>query len=166
MASEVGQRFFVEFDTTEACPLEFLDDPTIVLFFASWAFSAEFGGNHELAQAAQTLRHQQIDLRPLLRYADRNAENDSDRFELERAWQPAADLAECANTVAQAWEHPSTSLEPLVAGYEHLTPRLRELAAMCEWGASKDAQVRISFDLGGHDQRAERPDQGVLRGPF
>ena len=85
MASEVGQRFFVEFDTTEACPLEFLDDPTIVLFFASWAFSAEFGGNHELAQAAQALRHQQIDLRPLLRYADRNVENDSDRFELERA---------------------------------------------------------------------------------
>lgn len=166
MASGVNQRFFVEFDTTEACPLDFLDDPTIILFFASWAFSAEFGGNHELAQAAQLLRRQQIDLRPLLRYADRNVETESDRLELERSWQPAADLAECARVVAEAWEQPSASLAPLTAGYEHLAPRLRELAAMCDWAAGKDARVRMSFDLGGHEQRAERPDQGPLRGPF
>lgn len=164
--TDLSQRFFVEFDITEACPLDFLDDPTIILFFASWAFSAEFGGNHELAQAAQLLRRQQIDLRPLLRYADRNVETESDRLELERSWQPAAELAECARVVAEAWEHPSASLAPLTAGYEHLAPRLRELAAMCDWAASRDARVRMSFDLGGHDQRAARPAQGPLRGPF
>lgn len=166
MTSPPARRFFVEFDTTEACPLDFLDDPTVVLFFASWAFSAEYGGNHELAQASQVLRRQGVDLRPLLRYADRNVEQEADRLELERAWQPAAELAPCARAIAEAWEHPSPTLAPLVGGYEHLAPRLRELAAMCDWGAARDAQVRLSFDLGGHELRTERPEQGPLRGPF
>ena len=160
------QRFFVEFDTPEACPLDFLDDPTIVLFFASWAYSADFGGNHELAQAAQVLRRQGVPLAPLLRYADRDVELEVDRRELEAAWQPAAELAPCVSAIAEAWEQPSRELAPLIAGYEHLAPRLRELAAMCEWAAARDARVRLSFDLGGHEQRAERPDQGPLLGPF
>ena len=161
------QRFFVEFDTDEECPLRFLDDPTIVLFFCSWAFSARFGGTHELAQAAQYLQQKQrLDLKPLLRYADRNVENESDRREMERSWQPAPELAAAARAVAEAWEHPDERLAPLVEGYEHLAPRLRELAAMCDWGASRGARVRMTFDLEHGEQRAQRPDQGPLRGPF
>jgi len=144
----VGQRFFVEFDTAEACPLGFLDDPSIVLFFQSWAFSARMGGQHELAHAANHLtRKLKLDLKPLYRYADRDVETSEDAQELERSWQAASELAVCARAIAQAWEAPDDILAPFVAGYEPLAPRLRELAAMCDWGSARDARVRMSFDL-------------------
>ena len=71
------------------------------------------------------------------------------------SWQAAAELAACARAIADAWEAPDDTLAPLVSGYEHLAPRLRELAAMCDWGASRDARVRMSFDL--REDRAPRP---------
>jgi hypothetical protein len=152
------QRFFVEFETDEACPFAFQDDPTIVLFFASWAFSAQYGGQHELAQAAGHLKSKRgIDLKPLLRYADRNVESRADQLELERSWQPAVELAACARAVADAWEQPDAALQPLIAGYEHLAPRLRELAAMCDWAATRGARVRMTFDLADHAPHAQRP---------
>jgi hypothetical protein len=152
------QRFIVEFDTDEACPYAFTDDPIIVLFFASWAYSAEFGGQHELAQAAQHLRRaQKLNMRPILKYADRNVDTEADRRELERSWQPAADLAACAREIATHWEHPDPTLAPLIEGYEHLAPRLHELAAMCDWAAARGAQVRMSFDLEHGEQRTARP---------
>jgi hypothetical protein len=153
-----GQRFFVEFETDEACPFGFLDDSTIVLFFASWAFSQQYGGQHELAQAAGHLKNKRaVDLRPLLRYADRNVESRADQLELERSWQPAAELAACARAVAAAWETPDGTLQPLVAGYEHLAPRLRELAAMCDWADARSLRVRMTFDLADHELHAQRP---------
>jgi hypothetical protein len=159
MAYAGPQRFFVEFDTDEACPFDFTDDPVIVLFFASWAYSAEFGGQHELALAALHLRRtRKVNLRPILKYADRNVESEADRLELERSWQPAEDLAACAREVAEHWEQPDETLAPLVAGYEHLAPRLRELAAMCDWAAARGAHVRMSFDLEQADQREARPE--------
>lgn len=162
-----GQRFFVEFETDAACPFAFQDDPTVVLFFASWAFSAQFGGQHELAQAAGVLRtRHRIDLKPLLRYADRNVESPADAQELERSWQPPVELAACARAIADAWERPDAALAPLIAGYAHLAPRLRELAAMCDWGAARGARVRMSFDLADHEPRASRPaDAGSPFGP-
>ncbi len=142
------QRFFVEFDVDEACPLGFLDDPSIVLFFQSWAFSARMGGQHELAHAANHLqRTLKIDLQPIYRYADRDVETPQDAQELERSWQAPLGLAVSARAIAAAWETPDETLAPLVAGYEHLAPRLHELAAMCDWGAARDARVRMSFDL-------------------
>ena len=142
------QRFFVEFDGNEDCPLGFLDDPSIVLFFQSWAFSARMGGQHELAHAANHLQRKlKLDLKPLYRYADRDVETAEDAQELERSWQPASDLATCVLAVATVWETPDETLAPLVVGYEHLAPRLRELAAMCDWGAARNARVRMSFDL-------------------
>jgi hypothetical protein len=152
------QRFFVEFATDDACPFAFQDDPTIVLFFASWAFSAQYGGQHELARAAAHLRTKRgVDLRPLLRYADRHVESRADQLELERSWQPAVELAACARAVADAWETPDATLQPLIAGYQHVAPRLRELAAMCDWAAARDARVRMTFDLADHAPRAPRP---------
>lgn len=144
-----GRRFFVEFDAAEPCPLDFLDNPEVVLFFASWAFSVRFGGQHELAQAALRLqRRHKIDLRPLTRYADRNVEDEADRRELERAWQDPAALATCSRAVAAAQEaETDPELGALLAGYEHLAPRLHELAAMCDWGQARGARVRLSFLL-------------------
>jgi hypothetical protein len=152
------ERFFVEFDLSDACPLDFLNDPAIVLFFQSWAFSLRFGADHELAQAAAHLDRQlKIDLKPLLKYADRDLETAADAQELERSWQPAVALAGCVRAVAAAWERPDATLAPLIAGYRHLAPRLRELAAMCDWAAARDARVRMSFDLREGGSAASRP---------
>lgn len=143
-----GRGLFVEFQTDEPCPFGFLGDPTVVLFFISWAFSMRFGGMHELAQAAMHLqRRHKVDLKPLLTYADRDAESDDDRRELERAWQDGAPLAASAQAVATALESDDAELRQLTAGYEELAPRLRELAAMCDWAASRGAAVRLSFWL-------------------
>jgi len=154
------QRFFVEFDLSDACPLGFLGDPAIILFFQSWAFSLRFGGDHELARAAAHLERQlRVDLKPLLKYADRDVETAMDAQELERSWQPAVALAGCARAIAEAWERPDATLAPLVAGYESLAPRLRELAAMCDWAALRDAQVRMSFDLREGGSSEARPTE-------
>lgn len=151
-------RFFVEFSTDETCPLDFTDDPAIVLFFISWAYSAEMGGSHELAQAASYLKRQlKVDLRPVYRYADRNVDTPQDRMELEQSWQPAGNLAAAARTIADHWEQPDATLAPLVRGYEHLAPRLRELAAMCDWAAERDAKVRMTFDLENTEVHTPRP---------
>ena len=156
------QRFFVEFDPApadgEACPFAFTDDPAIVLFFQSWAYSLDFGGTHELAQAAQHLKTQRrLDLKPLLRYADRDIETPNDQREMDRSWQSAAELAACSRAVAEVWAAPDATLAPLIAGYAHLAPRLLELAAMCDWAAARDARVRMSFLLETPDQKASRP---------
>jgi len=153
-------RFFVEFDLSDECPLVFLDDPVIVLFFQSWAFSLRFGADHELAQAAAHLDRQlKIDLKPLLKYADRDVETTADEQELRRSWQPAVDLAGCARQVAEAWETPDATLAPLIAGYEHLAHRLRELVAMCDWGVTRDTRVRMSFDLREGGSSDSRPSE-------
>ncbi|MCK9486625.1 MAG: hypothetical protein M0R73_07980 [Dehalococcoidia bacterium] len=161
------QRFFVEFspEPEPASPVQFTDDPAIILFFISWAYSAEMGGTHELALAASHLRRQlKVDLKPVYQYADRNVDTPQDRMELERSWQPAADLARAATEIAEHWEHPDDTLAPLIEGYQHLAPRLRELAAMCEWAvqhAGPEApavRVRMSFDLENTEHHAQRPE--------
>ncbi len=168
MMTEPFQRFFVEFDPPladgEACRVVFADDPVIILFFQSWAYSLDFGGTHELAQAAQYLKtKQKIDLRPLFKYADRDIETPNDQREMDRSWQPAGDLASCARAVAEAWTTPDDTLAPLIQGYAHLAPRLLELAAMCDWVAERaaspdaEARVRMTFLLETPEARTSRP---------
>ena len=163
MTSEMPQRFFVEFDPApdEACPVAFADDPVIILFFQSWAYSLDLGGTHELAQAAQYPKtKRKADLKPLLKYADREIETPNDQRELDRSWQPAADLAACARAVAAEWAAPDDTLAPLIEGYAHLAPRLLELASMCEWSVTHtpaDARVRMSFLLDTPEARTSRP---------
>ena len=165
-----GRRFFVEIDAAEPCPLDFVGDPDIVLFFASWAYTVQFGGMHELAQAALHLqRKHKVNLRPLLRYADRQIDDEADRHELERCWQPAADLEGCCRAVVTALESGDEKLESLVDGYPTLAPRLRELASICEWAAEHGARTRLSFDLSHGEPTAPRPnahEHGPLLGPF
>ncbi len=157
-------RLFVEIEGEEACPVAFGGDADLVLFFASWAYSVRFGGMHELAQAATRLqRRHKIDLRPLLRYADHDASDAADRAELERAWQEGAPLAESCRAIAEAWESGDEELDALTAGYEALPARLRELAAMCEWAAGREARVRLTFDLRTDERHAQRPADPMAR---
>ena len=100
-----------------------------------------------------------LDLRPLLKYADRDIETPNDQREFDRSWQPASDLAACARAVAEAWTAPDDTLAPLIEGYAHLAPRLLELAAMCDWAATANAEarVRLSFLLEQPEAKASRP---------
>lgn len=165
-----GRRFFVETDADEPCPLDFEGDPDVVLFFASWAYTVQFGGMHELARAALHLqRKHKVSLRPLLRYADRQIDEAADERELERAWQPAAELATCCRAILAALEAGDPQLDELIAGYEALAPRLRELASICDWAAGHAARLRLSFDMGHAEPTARRPElheHGPLLGPL
>jgi hypothetical protein len=141
-------RLLVEFDGDEACPLAFGNDPRIVLFFISWAYSLRMGGMHELAQAAMHMqRRHRVDLRPLLTFADQEVEDEDDQHALDHAWQEPAALAVCARAAATAAESEDAELRVFLDGYDDLAPRLRELAAMCDWGAERGLRVRLSFTL-------------------
>ena len=156
--NESRQRFFVEFEADEACPATFTGDPEIILFFVSWAFSVRYGADHELAEIAKRLDHtHKISLRPLLRYADRDASDDADRRELERVWQDAAPLAECCRQVAAALDTGDERLDELLDGYETLAPRLLELATMCDWAAERSTRVRLTFDMSPDQPAASHP---------
>lgn len=165
-----GRRFYVEVEGDEPCPLDFEGDPDVVLFFASWAYTVQFGGMHELAQAALHLqRKHKVRTRALVRYADRHIDDEADAQELERAWQPAEELAACCLEVANALESADARLDELTAGYETLAPRLRELAAIAGWAAERGRRVRLSFDMGHHEPTAPRPElheHGPLLGPL
>ncbi len=165
-----GRRFFIETDGAEPCPLDFEGNPDVVLFFASWAYTVQFGGMHDLAQAALHLqRKHKIKLRALLRYADRDVEDDADAQELERAWQPGAELAECCEAIVTALESGDERLRELTQGYEELVPRLRELRAIAQWAAEHASRIRMSFDMGHDEPTAPRPDiaaHGPLLGPL
>ena len=143
-----AQRFFVEFDTPEPCPLRFEGDPTVVLYFISWAFTIRFGGAHELAQAALHMqRVHKVDLRPLMTYADLDTEDEADRRALALAWQDPAPLAASCRAAAAALQAGDAELDALIEGYEELAPRLLELAAMCDWATERAARVRLTFRL-------------------
>jgi hypothetical protein len=167
-----GRRFFVELEVPggERCPVDFGGSPDPVLFFASWAFAVRFGGMHELAQAAMHIeRRHKVKLRPLLRYADRNVDDEADRRELERVWQPASDLAECTRALVMALRSGDAKLDELMAGHETVADRLDELAQMCEWAAAREARVRLSFDMSHDEPTAPRPDasaHGSFLGPL
>jgi hypothetical protein len=164
-----SQRLTVEFNAAEPCPVAFGGDPDIVLYFASWAFSVRYGAAHELAEAAKRLeRRHGVALRPLLRYADRDVEDEADRREFERVWQDATPLAETCRAVAAAIASGDEALDTLLSDYPDLAPRLLDLAAMCDWAAARGARVRLSYQIEQTQPTAPRPGpqaHGVLRGP-
>src|SRR5688572_26409045 len=125
---------------------------------------------HELAQAALHLqRKHKVNLRPLLRYADRQIDDEADERELERCWQPPADLAGCCRAIVTALESDDEKLASLVDGYPTLAPRLRDLASICDWADQHGARIRLSFDLSHGEPTARRPEpheHGPLQGPF
>ena len=148
MTQQGSSQLLVEFDGEQACPLGFAGDPTVVLFFISWAYTLRLGGQHELAQAAMHLqRRHKVDLRPLLTYADREVEDEDDQHALDHAWQEPAVLAVSARAVATALDSDDATLRELMTGYADLAARLRDLATMCDWGAEHGCRVRLTFTL-------------------
>src|SRR3990170_8436003 len=79
-------------------------DTAPLVYFLSFAFAARYGAQHELTKASLLLRggEHKIDLKPLLTFADRDADDPADQRELERVWQDAGPLAECCRRVVQA----------------------------------------------------------------
>ena len=141
-------HYFVEFDTEKTCPYDFREDPSILLFFQSWAFSMQFGGQHDLAKIASYLKLSlQINLSPLLKFADRNVENAFDARELEQSWQPPNELILCLDQIINAFQNPDPNLSKLlIKDYESLLPRLQDLKKMCTWAIQQECLIRMSFD--------------------
>ena len=138
------------FETTapDPCPLAFAGDTSDLVYFLSFAFSARYGSTHELSRASLLLRGEfKIDLRSLLTFADRQAEDAVDKRELERVWQEAAPLAECCRQVVAALDSGNAALRELTAGFPALRDRLDDLSRMAQWAVERGAKVRLTFSL-------------------
>lgn len=137
----------VETTAQEDCPLEFLGDSADIVYFISMAHSERYGAAHPLAKAARVLKRRlQVDLTPLLTFADARAESSEEETALESMWQDAAPLADSARRSAEAIES-SDELRALTADFPELPDRLRELAAMADWAAGRGARVRLTYVL-------------------
>ena len=149
LTSDTFYQYFIEFDTEKPCPHNFEGDPSIILFFQSWAFSVQFGGQHTLAKIASHLKQSlHINLSPILKFADRNVENAFDARELEQSWQSPDELLNCVAQIINALENPDPNLSIfLIAEYELLLPRLQDLHQMCSWAIKENCLVRMSFDI-------------------
>ncbi|MEX2246847.1 MAG: hypothetical protein WEC75_09175 [Dehalococcoidia bacterium] len=141
-------RLFFETTAAEDCPHQLGGPGDVLVYFLSLAFSTRYGATHELSQLALLLRgERKIDLAPLTTFADRDIEVDADRRELERAWQDAAPLAETLTRVVDALDAGDQRIAELTADAPDLRDRLDDLRRMAEWAASRDARVRLSFEL-------------------
>ena len=137
----------VETSAGEECPVDFLGDSADVVYFISFAHSERYGSDHPLAKAAAVLKRQlRVNLSPLLTFGDARAENSEEERALERLWQEAAPLAECARQVAEAIEG-TAELRELTSDFPELPERLKELADMAAWAAERGATVRLTYVL-------------------
>ncbi len=138
----------VEFDPPGEPPATFEGDTAPLVYFLSFAFAARYGAQHELTKAALLLRGgaHKIDLRPLLTFADREAEDPADRRELERAWQDAAPLAECCARVVAAIDADASVREQL-ADFSTLPGLIEELGRTAARAAQRGARVRLTYTM-------------------
>jgi hypothetical protein len=123
-------------------------DTSDLVYFLSFAFAARYGAQHELTKASTLLRggEHKIDLRPLLTFADRDADDPADEKELERVWQDAAPLAECCRRVVASIDADEAIKEQL-AGFPALRDQIEELGAIAAWAAERGARVRLTFTI-------------------
>ena len=136
------------FETTGGDPpVEFLGDSSDIVYFISMAHSERYGADHPLAKASSIIKRRlRIPMGPLLNFGDAAAENAAEEELLERLWQDAAGLAECARAVALAIDS-DKELQEMTSALPELPERLRELAAMAAWAGEQGAQVRLTFVL-------------------
>ena len=135
----------VETSGAEDCPHDFLGDTADIVYFISFAHSERYGADHPLSKAAAILKRKlQVNLAPLMNYADARTENAEEEAHLERIWQDATPLAESARTTADAIEN-TPDLRGLTSDLPELPDRLRELAAIAAWAAEHGAQVRLTY---------------------
>jgi hypothetical protein len=141
-------RIVLDFDPQQRDAPELQSDTSELVFFLSWAFSQRYGANHEMSLAALILRGEyQIDLAPLLTFADRNVEEPGDEELLERAWQEAAPLAECCRLVAEALRGEDQRLTQLREDYPSLAGNIEELGEIAAWTAERGARIRVTYKL-------------------
>lgn len=141
-------RIIVDFDPEwpEAPP--FSGDTSDLVYFLSWAFSARYGASHEMAVASMVLRGEfDIDLKPLLTFADRDVEMEADADMMERAWQDAAPLAETCVQVVRALEGTDPKLDELRGGYPALKGHIDELGKIAGEAAYYGRRLRVTFEL-------------------
>ena len=147
MSAPSATALIVEITAEEDCPLEFFGDSADIVYFISFAHSERYGSRHPLSKAAGVLKRQlQINLTPLLTFADARTESAAEEQALETMWQEPAPLAESARRVAQAIEA-TEQLRELAADFPELPDRLRELATMADWAAERGAKMRLTYVL-------------------
>lgn len=137
----------VEFDTDDACPIDFLGDSSDVVYFISMAHSERYGAFHPLARAAALLKRRlRVNISPLLKFADAEVEDEAEAQLLDKLWQDPQPLAASARAAASAIDS-DPEVRELTADFPELPERLRELAAMAEWAAARGARVRLTYVL-------------------
>lgn len=126
-----------------------LPDSADLVYFLSFAYATRYGSQHELSRAALRLRGgpYKIDLRPLTTFADRDAEDEADRRDLERAWQDAAPLAETCRRVVAALDSGDETLSGLTAEFPALRGQLARLGEVAAEAAARAARIRLTFAL-------------------
>lgn len=137
---------YVDLDPGE--PPTFGGDTAPLVYFLSFAFSARYGAQHELTKASLLLRGgaHKIDLKPLLTFASRDADDEADRRELERVWQDAAPLAECCRRVVDAIDADAAIREQL-AEFPTLCDRIEDLGRIAARAAERGARVRLTYTM-------------------
>lgn len=138
----------VDFDPPGEQPAGFAGDTAPLVYFLSFAFAARFGAQHELGRVALLLRggDHQIDLKPLLTFADRALDDPADRRELERVWQEAGPLAQCCRRVVEAIDADAAIREQLQE-FPTLRDRIDELGRIASWAAERAARVRLTYTM-------------------
>jgi hypothetical protein len=137
----------IELDPPGAPPMTFGGETAPLVYFLSFAFAARYGAQHELSLATALLRDKhKIDLKPLLTFADRAAQDEADRQELERLWQDAGPLAECCRRVVEAIDVDAAIREQL-GDYPTLRDRIEELGRIASWAAAGGRRVRLLYTM-------------------
>lgn len=145
-------RVIIDFEPSAPDAPGFDSDSSQLVYFLSWAFSARYGGNHELALASLVLRGEfKIDIKPLLTFADREIEEPEDAEPLERAWQEAAPLAEACERIVEAFDGGNQKLDELQEHYPRLRDNIETLGRLATWARGRDAQIRITYLMADKD---------------
>lgn len=139
-------RIILDFDPTQQDSPGFTSDTSELVYFLSWAFSARYGGSHEMATASLALRGEfGIDLKPLLTFADREVEVPEDEDPLQRAWQDGQPLANTCRQIVEALTSPDTRLTELQENYPGLKKNIQELGLAAGWAAQQGALIRVTY---------------------
>ena len=139
---------YVELDPPAEPAVVFGGDTAPLVYFLSFAFAARYGAQHELTKASLLMRRgaHKIDLKPLLTFADRDADDEADRRELERVWQDGAPLAECCRRVVEAIDADAAIREEL-REFPTLRDRIDELGRIAAEAAERGARMRLTYTM-------------------
>lgn len=141
-------RIIVDFDPELESMPAIESDSSDLVYFLSWAFSASYGANHEMSLASLVLRGEfQIDLKPLLTFADRDVEDPADEEALEKAWQDAESLGETCDQVAKALASGDQRLKDLEEKYPGLRTNIIELGRIAAMAAARGSLIRVTYLL-------------------